>query len=1059
MKKLYFALLVFLSVFTANSALGQSISINYFDSAAKYAPGSGVALQLGVTGVFDRTNNRFELQLSDASGSFTNALTLTSLAEFYTSTITGVLPTTLVEGNYKLRVIGTHPNTISDTTAFFQVVSGTISAIPSINFSVKNPDILCLEQKYFGYLNASSTDKSIELEATIPNYSTDKSTYDFKAGLFVFYPSYQKISDLTISTFGSIIIPSGLNVGNYSVEIKKTIKASGVSTINSYIYQFNTQNTSLGNNSSESICTGSTYTMNVNIDDIKTNYPGSYYKFDFGDGTIVYKTHAELIDSAILRHQYITATCDDVTYNKNGSYIVKVDLFNKGIVTNPVTPNTCNVYSINGGGKSANVKVSVAAQANFTGPNNACLNSSVTFNNTSIAGKFNTTTGCGNDYLVLWKIKYPNSSDFQTIPPDFGWYNNPNRNLVIPINELYLAGVYQIKLEVSNVSGCNIVSSVIRELCVENPAVASFDFLYASQVVPNNSTICVSSNVINLKNKSNTLVPPSPCSNATYLWTVTPSAGVTISSPTDIEPSLTFSTPGTYNVKLSVTNVCGTVDTTKTITMVGPPSISNYSGTVSYCDALPKQIDFAPTYNANFAKAADLTYTWTVTGTGITSADYEYTGGTTASSANPKIIFKKYGTYAVKVVFTNGCGSAEATKTYIFNQPLQASITANTSATDITVCPSTPINLNALINGPPGYTYVWTKTAGAGSLSANNILNPVYTPSLADNGQQITFTLTVTYPGTVPSPCTSPLTKTIKVTYVANNTAANTTLARCSGTTVGFTPVSTVSGSQFTWTIKSIGPNITGANASATFGPGPINDVLVNTGTAIETVVYEISAKSVGGCVGTSFTLTVTVYPPITGNVISANQTICANQIPAALGQDASSTLGGGNLTTYLYAWEQNVGAGPWTTISGATSADYQPGALTNTMIYRRTVWSPDLQSCVNVSNEITVTVNPLPIVTLGTVTAVCNSETSFLLPYSAAQNTPTKYSISVGIPAMPGFVPVVDADLGTSPLSISIPSGLAQNNYVFVFTVKNANGCISSSQTFTVPIKSPPTP
>ena len=37
-------------------------------------------------------------------------------------------------------------------------------------------------------------------------------------------------------------------------------------------------------------------------------------------------------------------------------------------------------------------------------------------------------------------------------------------------------------------------------------------------------------------------------------------------------------------------------------------------------------------------------------------------------------------------------------------------------------------------------------------LELNNVLNPVYTPSLADNGQQITFTLTVTYPGTVPSP-------------------------------------------------------------------------------------------------------------------------------------------------------------------------------------------------------------------------------------------------------------------------------------------------------------------
>jgi PKD repeat protein len=1063
MKKLYFVLLVLLSVCTANSAFGQSISINYFDSAATYAPGSGVSVQLNITGAFDRLNNQFILQLSDSNGNFTVADTknLTFVQDFYTPNISGVIPAGIPAGTgYRLRVVSTLPTFTSVVSNPFEIVATPNSGVPAISFPGQTFNINCLDKNFFGFLNNSTTAKTATIYSSITGY--DYNNYNYAITLFTFYPSFQ--SQTLIDDIGAFNIPSDLPVGNYSIEIKRTHKTTGVTSINTYNFLFNTGNTSLGNTSSENICTTNTFNINVDLDNIRTNYPGSYYTFDFGDGTpVIYRTHAELMANPTLQHQYNIATCDaSASLNNGGYYQVTTYLYNKGIGTvNNTNPNLCSVFSQNGNGKSAKVRVSTQPIANFNGPNSICKSSGATYINTTLGGKWSANgVSCNTSFNVIWLWKRPGSADFTLIPTSF--YNNTNKDLVIPAGILTTAGIMYIKLQANNPDGCIDATEKTMAVCIENPAVPSFDFVYGLQTLPNNSTLCINTTpapTVILKNKSNTLVPPSPCSSATYLWTITPSTGATISNPTAVDPTLTFSIAGTYNVRLRVTNSCGAVDTTKTITVVGPPSISNYSGSVSYCDTIPKQIDFAPTYNANFAKAADLTYTWTVTGTGITSADYEFAGGTTANSPNPKIIFKKYGTYAVKVVFTNGCGSAEATKTFIFNQPLQASITANTSATDITVCPSTPINLNALINGPPGYTYVWTKTGGSGSLSANNVLNPVYTPSLADNGQQITFTLTVTYPGAVPSPCTSPLVKTIKVTYVANNTAANTTLARCSGTAVNFTPVSTVTGSQFTWTIKSIGPNITGANASAIFGPGPINDVLVNTGTAIQTVVYEISAKSAGGCVGTSFTLTVSVYPPITGNVIKSNQTICTNQTPAALGQDPASSLNGGNLTTYLYGWEQKVGAGPWTTISGATSATYQPGALTNTTLYRRTVWSPDAQSCVNVSNEITVTVNPLPSVTLGTVTAVCNSETSFSLPYSAAQNTPTKYSISVGTPAMPGFVPVVDADLIASPLSISIPSGLAQNNYVFVFTVKNANGCVSASQTFTVPIKSPPTP
>ncbi|KAF2343162.1 hypothetical protein, partial [Flavobacterium tistrianum] len=52
---------------------------------------------------------------------------------------------------------------------------------------------------------------------------------------------------------------------------------------------------------------------------------------------------------------------------------------------------------------------------------------------------------------------------------------------------------------------------------------------------------------------------------------------------------------------------------------------------------------------------------------------------------------------------------------------------------------------------------------------------------------------------------------------------------------------------------------------------------------------------------------------------------------------------------------------------------------------------------CVSTSNNFTVTINPLPSVTLGGTTAVCTSSNlqSTTLPYTATTNSPTNYSIT----------------------------------------------------------------
>ena len=98
------------------------------------------------------------------------------------------------------------------------------------------------------------------------------------------------------------------------------------------------------------------------------------------------------------------------------------------------------------------------------------------------------------------------------------------------------------------------------------------------------------------------------------------------------------------------------------------------------------------------------------------------------------------------------------------------------------------------------------------------------------------------------------------------------------------------------------------------------------------------------------------------------------------------------------------------------------------------------------------------PTITLGTVSAVCPSATSFSLPYTATTGSPNTYSLTTGVSALPSFVAVTNAALGSSPLSITIPA-TAAGTYNFNLTVTNSTtGCVSAVVPFTLTVNPIPT-
>jgi hypothetical protein len=112
-------------------------------------------------------------------------------------------------------------------------------------------------------------------------------------------------------------------------------------------------------------------------------------------------------------------------------------------------------------------------------------------------------------------------------------------------------------------------------------------------------------------------------------------------------------------------------------------------------------------------------------------------------------------------------------------------------------------------------------------------------------------------------------------------------------------------------------------------------------------------------------------------------------------------------------------------------------------------------------STAATLTVNPLPTITLGASPSVCSNSSSASLPYTATTASPTKYYINYdGTAESAGFV---DTNNGTfaggssGNIPITVPPTAAPGTYNATLIVSNAT-CASTSTAFTVTINQNPT-
>ncbi len=537
--------------------------------------------------------------------------------------------------------------------------------------------------------------------------------------------------------------------------------------------------------------------------------------------------------------------------------------------------------------------------------------------------------------------------------------------------------------------------------------------------------------------------------------------GTTFSWTTNDNPNLTGeSTSGTTNlITDTLINISGSQQTivynitptsadgcigssyTYTVTVNPEPDVaSNPADTICSGETLNHTLD-------SDVNTPGTTFSWTtsdnpnLTGESLSGTTNLITDTLVNISGNQQTIV-----YTIIPTNPDGCiGSSYSYTVTVNPEPYTAPNPTDTICSGVTLNHTLENDVNI-----PGTTFSWTTSdnpnvTGESASGTTNLITDTLV-NISGNQQTIVYTITPTSPdGCIGSSYTYTVTVDPEP-YTASNPADTI----CSGETLNHTLDSDVntSGTTFSWT-TSDNSNLTGETASDT--TNLITDTLVNISGNQQTIVYTITPTSPDGCIGSSYTYTVTVDPePYTAS--NPTDTICSGEtLNHTLDSDVN-TPG----TTFSWTTSDNPN------LTGETASDTTnliTDTLVNisgsqqTIVYTITPTSPD--GCTGSSYTYTVTVDPEPYVTSSPTDTICSAET---LNHNLDNdvNTPgTTFSWTTGDnPNVTGETASGTANIITDTL-VNISGN--QQTIVYTITPTSANGCIGSPYTYTVTVNPEP--
>jgi hypothetical protein len=1099
LKRIYFifGLLLFnLNSFSQTDV--ASIDLIHFNSTATYGPGSGVSVHINPTGIYKMgnpsalgntdvsDNNKFVLLLDTATGDFSSPIVLAEIYDFYTPLINAILPDDLAVGDYKLRILATQglddfPNqTFSETyieTNIFSVTNDLvteyldiISGISSINnnffycynesegYSISRGDV----NPVAGSLNRGSgatTSDGITPGVTQFSFASDTDN-TYNVYLFDILNSGSLSQSLTTSSFfgqETIDLPQ-LSIGSYNIQIEE-INSSGVSSFFSVTFLWHGNNTNLGNTTAEIICLleNVVFAIDTSMDGIGRNYPSSYYSFDFGDGTagdIVYFTHAELMSSNIeVSHQYTMPSCDSGDGVQGSNFIISKILFNK-IRTN--SNDNCE-FSENGLGVEKPVNVSQAPVASFDLTENQCEGQPITATNTTTLGQWGLGGSCLDDAFFNWYVKGPSDSpipSFTLVPFSSGWIVGDN--LVIPA-EVVSPGCWEIYLLAYNQDLCQFISQApTQTIGIEVSPQPDFDILQNGQLV---TEICTDTSVL-FEDSSNLL--SLGCQNPVYQWTVSPSSGFTFINETSSNsqnPQIFFDAAGTYTITQTITNTCGTVSNSQDLLVEGAPSVGISSESAQICldpiASLSYTIDFSTTYIPVYSDTpfAPSSYSWSIAGPDISASDYSFISGTDSSSPFPVIEFNSFKDYTIIISVDGDCEDTSSDQFLLIINEIPA--ITNTELIQ-TTCSGSFSDEVLLFSSMEVETtsYSWEvladenfisgySTPNSGNLipseqlvnSCNLTKNVIYrvTPSTEDcTGSPVDFTVVVNPTPVIPDQSSE---------ICSGDEFFVSPLNSCPTTIV---PLNTT----YTWVVSSVDSGILGATDQSS-EQTVISQVLINELDVVQFVTYSATPVSGddGSCIGAPFDVVVTVNPkPIIDDITL--DPICSG---GGFTYDPTNNLDNVVPLNTTYNWTVSVSNSE--ALGYTTPSPPYPTSITQSnltvedepviFIYTVTPTSGDDGNCIGEPFDITIQVNPKPIISSVILDTICSGEGFTYDPANDPDNnlpSNTTYDWTVSVSNS-------DA-LGYTTPSPPYPTSITQSNLtvedepvIFIYTVTPTSG------------------
>jgi hypothetical protein len=433
---------------------------------------------------------------------------------------------------------------------------------------------------------------------------------------------------------------------------------------------------------------------------------------------------------------------------------------------------------------------------------------------------------------------------------------------------------------------------------------------------------------------------------------------------------------------------------------VTPLALANAGADAETCQGV--SFDFSTRLLSDQATAANYaSLAWTTTGAGTI-----FNGNTLNPTYTPSAGETGLITFTLTATANGGCGVATNTMDLMITPAVVLS-----AGDDAAICQNAlaqPFDFTSRVvdaSGANASVYNWT-ASGGGSFNNPALINPIFTINAGFTG-----TITFTFTGTGSGSCASVVdnfTLVVKpqpVLAITNNTAATI----CHNSQTNFLLTDPTPSSVITLTniaISGAAGNITGYTpVGTTFITGStVADLLVNTTTAPQTITYSFQSTA-NGCVGPVETLVLTVQPSPVFATTNNDSDIC---------EGTATNISITTATTGLRVTIASVTAtGGVTGFTSGVQFNAFPATITQTLVNPTSAPQTVTYylegsiggSCVNsVQQQVTVVVNPTPVVTSAASKNICSAQAVNYTPASDVAGASFTWTAALASGTVSGF-------------------------------------------------------